>query len=162
MQNIPNFRNWLENLAVDSESWAPNQIHVVEHLLKQRKENLSLQITRNLQFTLDMERRDQLVKCGCNERFCCNRKTYLSVIAFNTRLGYRQLELRDIKKTNVTTGIQLQDFQKIPACKIVRPIFWQHRVDAAKTIQKYWRRAISNPNYVVCRNRLIHEYSGMM
>ena len=109
-----------------------------------------------------MERKWGVLKCSCNDNFCCNRKTYISIIAFNTRLGYRQLELRDIKKTNVTTGIELQDFQKMPAYKVIRPIFWQHRVDAAKTIQKYWRRAISNPNYVVCRNRLMHEYSGMM
>ena len=42
----------------------------------------------------------------------------------------------------------------------VEQAIFKKRVDAAKTIQKYWRRAISNPNYVVCRNRL--EYSGFV
>ena len=86
MQKISNFRNWLDNLDEDSNSWAPNQIHVVEHLLKKRKEELGLIVTNNLRLTLNMERKMGLVKCSCNERFCCNRKTYLSIIAFNTEL----------------------------------------------------------------------------
>ena len=39
MQKISNFRNWLDNLDEDSYSWAPNQIHVVEHLQKNVKKN---------------------------------------------------------------------------------------------------------------------------
>ena len=43
-----------------------------------------------------------------------------------------------------------------------RKVIFKKKSDAAKTIQKYWRHAISNPKYKVCRNRLMHEYSGMM
>ena len=39
MEKIPNFPNWLDNLKEDSESWACNQINVVEHLLKNVKKN---------------------------------------------------------------------------------------------------------------------------
>ena len=167
MEKIPNFPNWLDNLKEDSESWACNQIYMVEHLLKKRKEELSLLVIENLRFARDhsehMERKWGVVKCSCKDNFCCNRKTYLSIIASNTQLGYRQVHLRSLRKTNVMIeGTENTYHQMMPAYKIARPIYWQDRVDAANTIQKYWRKAISNPNYVVCRNRLIHEYSGMM
>ena len=184
MENIPNFQNWLDNLDEDSNSRASNQIYMVEHLLKKRKEALSLLVIENLRLGIARERLREdvfgLVKCSCNDNYCCNRMTYLSIIDINTQLGQRQLELRSIRKKNVA-GINT-DLQMMPTYKIVTPIFWYHRVeaaktiqkwwkrasfqkkrrDAAKTIQKYWREAISNPNYVVCRNRLIHEYPGMM
>ena len=93
MQNIPNFRNWLENLDEESRSWAPNQLHVVEHLLKTRQRRLSLQVIECLKSTLDhsenMERKWGVVKCSCNDNFCSNRKTCLSIIDINTQLGYK-------------------------------------------------------------------------
>jgi hypothetical protein len=35
-------------------------------------------------------------------------------------------------------------------------IIQKHR--SSKIIQKVWRRAVSNPNYVVCRKRLLWEF----
>ena len=43
-----------------------------------------------------------------------------------------------------------------------RKAIFKKKSDAAKTIQKYWRTVISNPNYKVCHKRLMYEYSGMM
>ena len=129
-------QNWLDNL--DHASWDANNIY----LLKKRKEELSLIVIEDLRSTLNMEREMGLVKCSCNDNFSCNRMTYLSILDFNKQLGQKQLELRGIRKKNVIAGINT-DLQMIPAYKIAMPIYWQDRVDAAKTIQKYWRKFIN-------------------
>jgi hypothetical protein len=35
------------------------------------------------------------------------------------------------------------------------------RVVKARLIQRYWRICISDPNYLVCRNRLLYEHGNM-
>ncbi len=35
------------------------------------------------------------------------------------------------------------------------------RDGAARTIQRTWRQVVSNPNFLVCRNRLLHEFDDL-
>jgi hypothetical protein len=40
-------------------------------------------------------------------------------------------------------------------CEIVK------RIVKARVIQRYWRTCVSDPSYLVCKNRLLFEHSSL-
>lgn len=69
---------------------------------------------------------------------------------FDSILPY--LEMQESRKI-----LQIFDF----ACPHSRAIVSFVEQRAAKTIQKHWRMAISNPMYTTCRKRLLREFVAM-
>jgi hypothetical protein len=43
---------------------------------------------------------------------------------------------------------------------------WTYRISklnlSANIIQKQWKKCISNPNYKICKNRLLREYKNLI
>jgi hypothetical protein len=64
----------------------------------------------------------------------------------------------------IITNAVYEVFSRIGKSKIFKIVEEEQCIAwyAAKKIQKHWRECISNPNYLVCRKRLLWEFSELV
>jgi hypothetical protein len=84
---------------------------------------------------------------------------------FLERLGNAQMI------ANERVGILDKEFKHcIDAAVLIQRVFRKYRAEkvvrftrriCAKKIQRAWRRAVSDPEYKICRDRLMKEYSEL-
>lgn len=110
---------------------------------------------RNWKKLWDVNRQWDMSYVGCEEdykRILCD---FVANIIVEECMRYCSFAER-IKWCNEKPKYPLDEVKNMVIARIVDA---QYKEKKAKVIQRGWRNAISNPNYKLCRERLIREYN---